>query len=250
MSTILPLFKPFLPLFAPLSASLRNILALPAFNGPRFRRGLSLSALQKILLRSTIRVHLVRNMKELDSSLAPRSSFASPVYRGFRSTPSKHSSTTTISNLPPFYSFLPSIYPLYIYPTISEPSSSTERSNDSQRIKISTNDFETEMKKRPESSRISFRSSFRTDVTRIEHLSYRRGELSDWLERATYRSPRLSYSRQRDVNVQRRRCLSASSSLSGLDRRRLLARFTHGLRIHTYKGPRDKVIRINWPLIN
>lgn len=82
---------------------------------PRFRRG-GLSLFPRCKRSSYARrfAYISLGMKELDSSLAPRSSFASPVYRGFRSTPSKLPYFTTITF---FHFFLPSIYRLlYIRP--------------------------------------------------------------------------------------------------------------------------------------
>lgn len=113
----MPLFKPFLPLL-PLFPPLFEIFSLfrhSMLPPPRFRRG-GLSLFPRCKRSSYARrfAYISLGMKELDSSLAPRSSFASPVYRGFRSTPSKLPYSTTITF---FHFFLPSIYRLlYIRP--------------------------------------------------------------------------------------------------------------------------------------
>lgn len=96
---------------------LRNILALPAFNGRCFRREDSLPLQKSSYARRFAYISL--EMKELDSYLAPRSSFASgKLTEGFH----RHHEAT--SSLPPpvqvqsqtfFHPFLSPVIPLNIW---------------------------------------------------------------------------------------------------------------------------------------
>lgn len=134
---------------------------------------------------------------------------------------------------------------------ISEPSSSTERSNGREDMKIfQQNDFETEKiiadpSRNRGSSSIVF-DRFEMNDSLIEHLfigvtSYRIG-LNERIDPPVVV---LEATRRQRPTSMSFRVVVVVIVWSRLRRRRLTHRIAR-----THRGPRDKVIRINWPLIN